>query len=102
MCLQGRDNNIFQVEDKIETKLKKLNLWTNCTIEKKKNYNHFPTLVAFLKSSGGATLPTQVQDEMIKHFRALRSSLRDYFPVADKNKNWIVDPFITDVTDITV
>ncbi|KAL3285041.1 hypothetical protein HHI36_019168 [Cryptolaemus montrouzieri] len=57
--LQWRDN-IFQVEDKIETILKKLDLWTNRTI--KENYNHFPTLAAFLESSGEATLPTQVQD----------------------------------------
>ncbi|XP_046977632.1 zinc finger BED domain-containing protein 5-like [Vanessa cardui] len=96
--LQGRDNNIFQVEDKIETMLKKIDLWTNRTI--KQNYNHFPTLAAFLESSGEATLSTQVQDEMIKHLRTLRSSFRNYFPVPDKNKTWIVDPFNTDVTDI--
>lgn len=97
--LQGRDNNIFQVDDKIETMLKKLDLWINRTIQK--NYNHFPTLSAFLESSGEAILPAQVQDETVTHLRALRSSFRDYFPVPDKNKNWISDPFNTDVTDIT-
>lgn len=97
--LQGRDNNIFEVEDKIETMLKKLDLWTNRTIQK--NYNNFPTLAAFLESSDGALLPTRVQDEIINHLRALKTSLRDYFSVPDKNKNWIADPFTTDVSDIT-
>lgn len=97
--LQGRDNNIFEVEDKIETKLKKLDLWTNRTIQK--NCNNFPTLAAFLESSDGALLPTCVQDEIINYLRALKSSLRDYFSVPDKNKNWIADPFSTDFSDIT-
>ncbi|CAG9814705.1 unnamed protein product [Phaedon cochleariae] len=98
--LQGRDNNIFQVEDKIETMIKKLNLWTNRTIQK--NFNHFPMLSAFLESSGGgAMLPTEVQDEIIKHLRAWKSSFRSYFPLPNKNKNWIINPFNTDVSDIT-
>ncbi|KAF2879093.1 hypothetical protein ILUMI_27081 [Ignelater luminosus] len=37
---------------------------------------------------------------MIKHLHGLRSSFRDYFPEPDRNKNWIVDPFNTDVSDI--
>ncbi|GBP70851.1 Zinc finger BED domain-containing protein 5 [Eumeta japonica] len=80
--LQGRDNNIFKVEDKIETMLKKLDVWTNRTIQK--NYNNFPTLAAFLESSDGALLPTRVQDEIINHLRALKSSLRNYVSVPDK------------------
>ncbi|XP_074033902.1 zinc finger BED domain-containing protein 5-like [Leptinotarsa decemlineata] len=97
LSLQERDTNIFQVDDRIETMLKKLDLWINRTIQK--NYNHFPT--AFLESSGEAILPAQVQDKMVTHLRTLRSSFRDYFPVPDKNKNWISDPFNTDVSDIT-
>lgn len=44
------------------------------------------TLTAFLESSGKVMLPKQIQDEIVKHFRALRSSYRDYFPVPDKNQ----------------
>lgn len=79
--------------------LKKLDLWINRTI--KKNYNYFPTLAAFLESSGEASLPIQVQDKMIEHLHALKSSFCNYFPVPDNNMNWIADPYNTDVTNIT-
>lgn len=35
LSLKGSENNIFQVDDKLKTMLKKFVLWTNRTIQKK-------------------------------------------------------------------
>lgn len=53
-----------------------------------------------MESSGAEILPTQVEDEMIKHLRCLRSSSQDYFREPTSNKNWIADNFNLDVSSI--
>lgn len=35
------------------------------------------------------------------HPQILKCSFRKYFPVPDKNKNWVADPFNADVLEIT-
>lgn len=62
--------------------------------------NHFPTLYAFIESSG-EVFPQDTKDIIIEHLQILKHSFRKYFLVPDKNKNWVVDPFNADIPDIT-
>jgi len=45
MNIQGKEDNIFRVEDNIEAMFKKIELWRKRSFQN--NYNHFPTLYAF-------------------------------------------------------
>lgn len=98
ISLQGKEDNIFHTEDNIEAMLKKLELWRKRALQN--NFNHFPTLYAFIESSD-EVFPQDTKDIIIEHLQILKHSFRKYFPVPDKNKNWVVDPFNADVPDIT-
>lgn len=98
ISLQGKEDNIFHTEDNIEAMLKKLELWRKRALQN--NFNHFPTLYAFIESSD-EVFPQDTKDIIIEHLQILKHSFRKYFPVPDKNKNWVVDPFNADIPDIT-
>ncbi|CAI6351558.1 unnamed protein product [Macrosiphum euphorbiae] len=68
--------------------LKKLELWRKRALQN--NFNHFPTLYAFIESSD-EVFPQDTKDIIIEHLQILKHSFRKYFPVPDKNKNWVVD-----------
>ena len=91
--LQGVSATIFNVRDKIEAMIKKLNLWLNCT--ENNNTEVFPTLHEFL-CANELCLTDSMKHEITAHLRELAAQLRRYFPESDSSDSWIRHPF-TDV-----
>lgn len=91
--LQGLSTTIFNVRDKIEAMIKKLNLWLNCM--ENNNTEVFPTLHDFL-CANELRLTDNMKQEITAHLRELAAQLRRYFPESDSSDSWIRHPF-TDV-----
>lgn len=95
--LQGKKITVFQVEDKIEAMIKKLELWYNRLSNR--NYETFPNLTNFL----GSTDEVLSEDDtslIAQHLKDLQHSFREYFPIPDASKNWIRDPFSVNVYEL--
>ena len=97
LSLQGKTITIFQVQDKVECLIVKLELWSGHF--QSSMFESFPTLSDFLTIS-----QTKLSDELksifIEHLQNLKNSLRDYFPVLDPSDMWIRNPFMVDVNEI--
>jgi hypothetical protein len=72
-CIQGTSVTAFSVQDEIEPRIKKLNLWCN-RIEKGK-YDFFRTLSDFIDFSK-QPLSSDVAESIIEYMRSLASQLR--------------------------
>jgi hypothetical protein len=84
--LQEVHVTIFKVENKIEAMIKKLELWSLWM--SKKNYDPFPNLKIFIKSTEDE-LSNNDSKYFIKHMGDMQRSFRDNFPIPDISRNWI-------------
>jgi hypothetical protein len=91
LSMQGGVITIFNVEDKIEAMIKKLELWARRL--SKINVNPFQNLKTFLESAD-EELSKEVLELFTQHLQDLRCSFREYFPPRHESKNWIKDPFM--------
>jgi len=87
--LQGEKVTVFQVEDKIEAMIKKLELRHRRLSNR--NYDTFPNLTNFLSSSNEEL--SEVDKIIARHLKDMQRSFREYFPVPDSSKNWIRESF---------
>ncbi|KAK1901737.1 Zinc finger BED domain containing protein 5 [Dissostichus eleginoides] len=88
--LQGLSINVFDVQDKINTMLKKLELFQIKV--KAGDVSAFPALESFL-SENELTLDDGVRDNMVAHLVSLRQQFRQYFPVMTEDNSWMRSPF---------
>ena len=88
--LQGLSATIFNVRDKIEAMIKKLELFSVCI--NKDNTQVFPSLYDFL-CANELKLTDNVKCDIAKHLSELGAQLRRYFPETDDTNNWIRYPF---------
>lgn len=88
--LQGVSATIFNVHDKVEAMIKKLNLWRNCMDAN--NTEEFPLLHDFL-CSNDLTLSNSVKRDCNIHLEELVAQLRRYFPETHGSNDWIGHPF---------
>jgi hypothetical protein len=96
--MQGGGITIFNVKDKIEAMIKKLELWAHRL--SKRNFDAFQNLKTF-QESADEQLSNEVLAFFTQHLRHLRCSFREYFPPRDESKNWIKDPFNVDIVKLT-
>ena len=97
--LQGVSATIFNVRDKVEAMIKKLNLWLNCTENNKTEV--FPTLHEFL-CANELSLTDMMKQEITAHLSALAAQLRKYFPESDSSDSWICHPFTAVPTSLSI
>jgi hypothetical protein len=84
LSIQGGGITIFNIEDKIETMIKKLEVWARRLW--KRNFDAFQNRKTFLESAD-EELSTEVLEFFIQHLQDLRCSFREYFPPRDESKN---------------
>ena len=94
--LQGKKVTDFQVEDKIEAMIKKLELRHRRLSNR--NYDTFPNLTNFLSSSKEEL--SEDTSIIARHLKDLQRNFREYFPVPDSSKNWIRDPFSVNMHEL--
>ncbi|XP_078503770.1 zinc finger BED domain-containing protein 5-like [Lissotriton helveticus] len=97
LSMQGVGITIFNVEDKIEAMIKKLEVWTRRLSQR--NFDSFQNLKTFLESADDE-LSNKVLEMFIQHIQDMRCSFRQYFPLPDESKNWIKDPFNVDIDNL--
>lgn len=88
--LQGLSVTIFNVRDKVEATIKKLNFWSDCV--KDNDIGAFPSLQDFL-CENELWLADSVRCDIRKHLGDLAAQLRKYFPETDDHDTWIRNPF---------
>lgn len=90
LSLQGSNINVYIVQDRIESFIKKLNFWETCF-----NSNQtecFDTLHDYLVENQ-LSLDENVKNMVKEHLRGLGKTFREYFPAMSNNNNWIRNPF---------
>ena len=88
--LQGLSATIFNVRDRIEAMIKKLELFSVCI--NKNNIQAFHHCMIFL-CANELRLTDNVKCDIAKHLSELGEQLRRYFPETDDTNNWIHYPF---------
>ncbi|XP_059362102.1 zinc finger BED domain-containing protein 5 [Carassius carassius] len=90
--LQGLSINVFDVQDKINALLKKLELFEIKI--KTGDVSAFPALESFL-SDNDLTLDGRLRDNITAHLVSLRQQFLDYFPVMPEAEasRWMRNPF---------
>ncbi|XP_014349988.2 zinc finger BED domain-containing protein 5-like [Latimeria chalumnae] len=91
--LQGKNITIFNVRDKIEAFIKKLQLWVSRVREN--HFDTFETLDSFL-AENELTLDSDVKSEIEEHLVVLKSQFLQYFPEMFNENEWIRNPFVAD------
>jgi hypothetical protein len=84
LSMQGGGITIFNIEDKIEAVIKKLE-FRACRLWKI-NFDAFQNRKTFLESDD-KELSNEVLEFFIQHLQDLRCSFREYFPPRDESKN---------------
>lgn len=90
LSLQGKSVTAFQVQNKIEATIKKLDIWAGRI--RKSNSESFENL-SHLLTEEAMNLPTLVKKLIEVHLQGLKSQLRDYFPSPDAQVAWMENPF---------
>lgn len=90
LSLQGKNVDMFKVEDKISAMVKKCQLWA-ARIENE-SFTNFPNLKQFLESTE-ESLPDPIKINAAEHLRSLATTFRIYFPEPDPDDSWIRNPF---------
>lgn len=94
--LQGRDTTIFTMQEKVESTIKKISLWTSL-IDKCK-YDQFPNLKLFLDTTS-STINEDLKSDIKCHLQNLSAALRSYFPEISPQWNWVNNPFANHSVD---
>jgi hypothetical protein len=87
--LQGLSATIFNVKDKIEAMIKKLELFS--VRINKDNTQVFPSLYDLCANE--LNLTDNVKCDIVRHLSELGAHLRRYFPETNDTNNWICYPF---------
>ncbi len=87
---QGKAVTMFQFQSKIETTIRKLELWDRRV--SRNNYESFDNLCDFL-SKEEQPIPASVACAIREHLQTLRRQLRDYFPTLSEQHDWIQNPY---------
>ncbi|KAI6650149.1 SCAN domain-containing protein 3 [Oopsacas minuta] len=95
--LQGLSITVFDVNDKINAMVKKLQLFEMKI--KAGDVSAFPTLESFI-SENKLTLDDGVRDNIVAHIDSLRQQFRNYYPVSAEVNNWMRNPFTVEVGDM--
>lgn len=90
LALQNSSITVFNVSDKIESMMKKLDFW-RLLIENRQS-EVFETLHSFL-SENELRLSQGMSEKISQHLKGLKSSFEKYFPKPGKENNWIANPF---------
>jgi hypothetical protein len=98
LSMQGGGITIFNVEDKIEAMIKKLELRAHRL--SKRNFDAFQNLKTFLESVD-EELSNEVLEFFTQHLQDLRCSFHKYFPPRDESKNLIKDPCNVHIDKLT-
>ena len=88
---------MFDVNDKINAMLKKLQLFEIKI--KAGDVSAFPALESFM-SENKLALDDGVRDNIVAHIVSLRQQFRNYYPVSAEVNNWMRNPFTVEVTDM--
>ena len=95
--LQGLSITVFDVNDKINAILKKLQLFEIKI--KAGDVSPFPVLESFM-SENKLILDDGVRDNIAAHIVSLRQQFRDYYPVSTEDNNWMRNPFTVEVIEL--
>lgn len=98
LSLQGPGVTIFNVHDKIEAMLRKLNFWNQCL--QMNEYDCFGSLSSFL-SENKIQLNENIKKDISEHLKQLQLTFKDYFPNKPESNIWIRNPFQGDITSDT-
>lgn len=90
LSLQNSSITVFQVSNKIEAMLKKIDFWKICI--ENSQVEVFETLHSFLNENN-LTLSAELKYNIVTHLTHLKDSFRKYFPKRGEGENWIEDPF---------
>lgn len=94
--LQGQDTTIFTMQEKVESTIKKMALWTSL-IDRCK-YDQFPNLKLFLETTS-SSVNEDIKSAIKYHLQNLSAELRAYFPEISSQWNWVNNPFGNCFTD---
>lgn len=94
--LQGRDTTIFTMQEKVESTIKKISLWTSLIDNCK--YDQFPNLKLFLDTTS-STVNEDLKSDIKCHLQNLSAALRNYFPEISPQWNWVNNPFANHSVD---
>ncbi|KAL4085309.1 hypothetical protein QTP88_027168 [Uroleucon formosanum] len=101
VSLQGNETLILQLTEKITSFKRKLVLWKNKMDEGALN-NCFPTLYMFLHENN-LNMIESIKLVFMEHLSQLIVHFQNYFPEDDQQRNWIKDPFTTDLpSELTI
>lgn len=96
--IQGLSINVFDVQNKITEMLIKMELFEIKV--KMEDVSAFPALKRFM-SDNDLNLADRVRDNIVAYLVSLRQWLQEYFPVMPESNNWIRNPFVSIISDIT-
>ncbi|XP_064420082.1 zinc finger BED domain-containing protein 5-like [Latimeria chalumnae] len=88
--LQGLSATIFNVQDKIESMIKKLEFWAHFVEEN--NTEIFPNMHEFL-TTNELQLQDSVKGDIKQHLTELARQLHEYFPSMGNANSWVRYPF---------
>ncbi|XP_060855173.1 zinc finger BED domain-containing protein 5-like [Metopolophium dirhodum] len=90
LTLQNSAVTIFQVNDKIESFVKKLEFWKTCIENNQPEI--FEALHDFL-SETDMNLSQGIKHQIVQHLNELKTAFAKYFPKCGKEDHWIMFPF---------
>ncbi|KAL4120437.1 hypothetical protein QTP88_013129 [Uroleucon formosanum] len=90
LTLQNSAVTIFQVNDKIESFVKKLEFWKTCIENNQPEI--FEALHDFL-SETDMNLSQDIKHQIVQHLNELKTAFAKYFPKCGKEDHWIMFPF---------
>ncbi|XP_043943211.1 zinc finger BED domain-containing protein 5-like [Protopterus annectens] len=90
LTLQNSSITIFNVSDKIESMIKKLDFWRSCLENGQTEV--FETLHNFL-SENKLNLSREIRKKINEHLNGLKSDFQKYFPKLEEEIYWISNPF---------
>lgn len=96
LSLQGKNVDVFKVEDKISAVVKKYQIWASRM--ENESLTKFSTLKQFLESSE-ESLPDQIKINVAEHLRSLATTFKEYFSEPDSDDRWIRNPFSCEEID---
>ncbi|XP_043932352.1 zinc finger BED domain-containing protein 5-like [Protopterus annectens] len=88
LTLQNSSITIFNVSDKIESMIKKIDFWRSCLENGQPEV--FETLLNFLSENN---LSWEIRKKINEHLNGLKSDFQKYFPKPEEENYWISNPF---------
>ncbi|XP_065254448.1 zinc finger BED domain-containing protein 5-like [Emys orbicularis] len=90
LSLQGLNITVFNVQDRVESMIKKLQFWESCL--ENNQTECFSNLHDFL-AEHKLQLDQCTKTNITAHLKGLCTTFRDYFPAISGDNDWIRNPF---------